>query len=168
MRRRTFLAAAAAGSLAGCSESDGGGPPAPTPTPEGSEFRGPDGEDRARVDLKYRDYTDEEVEVIKDAADELGYQTVLRDSEDYVGDPVTFTGMIGQVLESDEYFVFFIAANNSAEELLYASWVGDRFSENDRVECWGQVLGTEIYNTSSGSENTVPAIALADIQLLEE
>lgn len=141
--------------------------PTATPTQE-SKFKGPTEEDRDYVELRYRDYTESEVEEIKANADDFQYRTVFRDIEDWVGHPFKFTGTIIQALELETHFTFLIAVNDSIDELVYASWTGERFLEDDRVRCWAEVLGTEIYETGAGSENTVPALAIADIELLSE
>lgn len=144
-------------------ESDGSGPESES----GSEFRGPTEENRTYVDLQYRDYTDEERTTIRENAEQIAYDELYRDVESYAGDPVTYDGTVVQNLEADTHFTFLIALNNDPSQLVYVSWTGGRFIENDTVRIWGEVLGIEIYQTGAGSERSVPAISIADMELLE-
>jgi hypothetical protein len=112
---------------------------------------------------------DYEVEEIKSAAGDTSYEDVLRNADDRRGDAVHFTGTIAQNIPYDTYDVYFIYTGSSRSELkpIYASYVGDNFIQGDEVELWGQILGTEIYETGAGSTNTVPGIAVAEMVLTD-
>lgn len=138
-----------------------------TSTPEGSDLQGPTQENRQYVELQFRNYTNSEVAEIKDSAQSINYRDLFRNVESYQSEAVTYTGTIWQTLESQTHFTFLIAIENDPGMLIYASWTGDRFIQNDRIRFWGEVLGIEIYETGAGSEKTVPAIAIADIELLD-
>lgn len=183
MRRRAFLTITGASFLAGCSGgSDESAPDptaeptdtptptsTPTPTPDpGSKFRGPTREDRTYVDLQYRDYTDKERSTIRENAEAIEYDELYRNVENYVGEAVTYDGVVIQNLESEKYFIFLIVLNNDPNQLVYGSWTGGRFIEEDAVRIWAEVLGIEIYQTGAGSERSVPAVSIADMELLEE
>ena len=131
-----------------------------------SEFQGDDSEGSTYVELQYRDYYDHEVEEVKADATEPTYEELYRNADSMFGDPVHYTGTIVQTIPYDSHYVYFIALNDDSSQLVYASWVGDRYIEEDKIEFWGQVLGIEVYETGGGSTNTVPALAIADIELL--
>ncbi len=141
--------------------------PDPTPTPlPTSEFRGPAGEDRTYVDLQWRDYYDHEVEDIKADARRYPYDTLLRDAPDLRGEAITYNATVRQLITGERANTNFLALDNDVNQPAYASIVGDRFVRGDRIEFWGQVLGDEVYQTGAGSTVTVPAIAMADAELL--
>ena len=130
-----------------------------------SNFEGPTTENREYVELQYRDYLDHEVEAIRRNAQNIDYRTMFRDIEKYIGTPINYTGTIIQTLSVDTHYIFLIAIDNSSNKLVNASWTGDRYIEGDEIEFWGVVLGTEVYQTGSGSQNTIPALSIADIEL---
>lgn len=92
---------------------------------------------------------------------------ILRNAADLKGQAVHFEGVVGQTLtgeiEGVNYYLIFL----SRRDYLYLSYVGDRFIREDSVEVWGEVLGLEIYQTGAGAQRTVPAIATADMKLIE-
>jgi hypothetical protein len=139
--------------------------PTPTPPDNTSEFQGPTEENQNEVDLKYRDYTDEETKQIKEQAREFDYDSDFRNIEQRVGDYVYLTGTIRQVVEGDGYFLFLITLPD-VDEHIAATWVGDRYLEGDEIKVWGEILGSESYETAYGAANTIPALALADIDML--
>lgn len=132
-----------------------------------SDFRGPTSENRTYVDLQYREYSDEEQSTIRENAERIEFDELYRNVEQYSGDPVTYDGVIVQTLEADTHFTFLIALNNDPNQLVYMSWTGGRYIEQDTVRIWGEVLGIEIYQTGAGSERSVPAVSIADMELLE-
>lgn len=131
-----------------------------------SEFQGPDSEGSTYVELQYRDYHDHGIDEIKENAENPSYENLYRNADSMFGDPVHYTGTIVQEIPYETHYVYFIALNNDSDQPVYASWVGDRYIKGDEIEFWGQVLGIEVYETGSGSTNTVPALAIADIELL--
>jgi hypothetical protein len=163
MRRRSVLAGTAM-FLAGCGGSASGGTPTASPIPT-SEWRGPTEEDRAYVDLQYRDWLPREVESKKVDAIDVAYDELSRNTEEYVGATVYFrSGTILQTLEAENRFVFFIGLNDSRQQPVYASWTGDRFVRGDHVAIWGHVMGTESY-AHQGQQVTVPALSLVDVEI---
>jgi hypothetical protein len=132
-----------------------------------SEFQGPSDEDRTYVDLQYRDYLEYEVEEIKSEASETSYEDVFRNADDRRGDAVHFTGTVAQNIPYETYDVYLIFTGNSYSEPIYASYVGDKFIQGDEVELWGQILGTEIYQSGAGGTNTVPGIAIAEMVITD-
>jgi len=130
-----------------------------------SELRG-GGDSRTYVDVPYRDYLDKEVEEIKSNATAYSYEELYRNADSLRGETVTFSGTIGQVLVQDPANTYLIRYSET-RGFVYATYVGDRFIEGDRIECWGEVVGLEIYESGAGSENTVPSLTLADVRRIE-
>lgn len=130
-----------------------------------SDFQGSSTEDRTYVDLQYRDYYDHEADHIKKTARNISYEELNRNVDDLVKESVHFTGEIIQTIPYETHQTFLIKIDGDYNKLTYASWVGDRFIEGDKIEFWGQVLGLEIYETGAGSTNTVPGLVLAAIDL---
>lgn len=159
--RRRFLAVVGSVSIAGCSgssdESEDG-------------LRGPTSEDTQVVDLQWRDWSDEEIATVKDEADEVSYDELLRNAEDMVGEYVTATTVVGQSLEGPDanYTALLLVYDQLGQKPMYGSWTGDRYIRGDTVTYWGEVLGTETYETSQQGQLTVPAVTVADIELQEE
>lgn len=167
MDRRGYLAAVASTTalgLAGCGGTSGSG----GGTPTGSQFQGPTEEDNQQVDLQYQDYTDSEVETIKSEAEEIEYDSLARNAEDREGDYIKFVGLVVQNLEADNYSALLLSFDTSGTQLTYGSWTGDRFLQGDVANVWAEVLGTETYQQASGAQKTVPAIAIADVELTGE
>lgn len=163
MHRRGFVAALGLSvGLAGCT----GSTPAADEETE-RRFQGPTTENREFVELPYRDFPTSEVQTIRDEATSIDYRDLYRNAEEHVGKSVTYRGLVAQTLEGEEYFQLLIAIEGNVNQLVYVSWTGDRFIREDAVRFWGEVLGVEIYQTAQGAENTVPAIAVADMELLE-
>jgi len=185
VNRRRVLAAlggALATSLAGCSGETGGGATSPTDTkratrtatatrsptatPAQVTYNGPATEDRQAVDLRYRPFTADEAAAVKTEAASPGYRPMFRNIEDWRGEIVTFDATVAQVIDGEAYDALLLFVDGDPGMELYGSWVGDRVLEQDSVRVWGQVLGTETYQTALGASNTVPALALADVELL--
>lgn len=161
MHRRTFLTVTGASFLAGCSGGSDGSDESE------SEFRGPTDEDRTYVDLQYREYTEEERSTVRENAESIAYDELHRNVEEYVGEAVKYDGIVAQNIEYESHLVFFIAINNNTRTPVYASWTGDRFIKGDAVRIWAEVMGIEVFQTGAGSERSVPALSIADIELLE-
>lgn len=166
MKRRTVLAGAAAGTLllAGCLATD-----TSTSDDEGDDWPPLQGgsDTNVYVDVPYREYDDAHVEDVRDRAEEIEYEELFRNVEDYVGTAVQYDAQIVQALEGGDYYMFLLTLDTAGTELIYGSWTGDRYLEGDLVRVWAEVIGTETYETGMGSENTVPSITIADIELHE-
>lgn len=156
MNRRHFLSAMGALATAGCTGSS---------ESAGSPWNGPTEEDREYVDLQWREWTDAEIAEKKDAAEQLSYDDLRRNVEEHVGTTIQFRGLVYQTLEGDAFY--FLLGYNSLSDGVYASWTGDRYIRGDVLQCWGHVLGVEVYR-SNGAEQSVPALSLVDVELIEE
>ena len=173
MDRRRYLATVAtttALGLAGCGGStsdDTGSDPTATPTPAGSELRGPTEEDVEQVDLQFREWTESEIETVRNEAQSVGYEDLARNAESYTGDYVTGTATVVQTLEGPDadYSVLVLSYDGRGGDVVLGSWLGGRYLQGDIVTYWGEVLGTETYGTVNAGQLTVPAIAIADAEL---
>lgn len=181
MQRRKLLATVGIAALAGCAGSDtedpnGGsnnsddkqsGNGGETST-ESSELQGPTGEEnRQYVDVGYREYTDGEIQQVKNEAEEIAYEDLFRNIESYEGEAVSYEGTVIQNLEDTNYDTLLISLDEYGEDLIYATWTGSRFLQDDVIEIWAEVIGTETYMMGSGAEKTVPALTVADAELVE-
>lgn len=179
MNRRHYLAStgiALTTAIAGCSSSDNEqtGSDSDSDNEQGgssnelsNDLQGPTTEDPRYVDVQYREYSDEDISLVKSNVRNVSYRDMFRDIESYVGEYVSFQGQIIQALEGEEHFTFLISLDQYGEELIYGSWVGGRYLQGDQIEFWAEVLGTETYEMGAGSQNTVPALSIADIEIVE-
>lgn len=161
MKRRGFLVAAGVPLLAGCVAGIGDDEP---------RFMGPTEEDPDTVDVRYRAFTEDEIDTIRSEARTIPYDDLLANVDAHVGSPIVFDGLLVTIREEADHFVYQISMAGNPQELqwAFASWTGAAFEEAAFVTCWGEVLGPEVFTRGMGEELTVPAIAIADMELNEE
>ncbi|WP_157533189.1 hypothetical protein [Haloferax profundi] len=166
MKRRDYLAATGVGVatlFAGCTGSQEN---SPTPTTAG-EYYGPTTENSTDVDLRFRDFTADGIAAVRNNASSPAYSHLLENIDSYTGEAVYYLGTVGRVtkLDREDTYYFVVAADDSWHNLLYASWVGDRVHRGDEITLWARVLGTETYQPLQGDQRTIPALAVADIDI---
>lgn len=175
MNRRGYLSGLASVTLlglAGClssssdsdssSDDDGG-----SEDDGGSTLQGSTGEDQRLVDLQYREWTQSEIATVKDEATTVAYDELARNADDMAGDYITFEASVVQTLENEDIdYTGILLRIGRARQGVWGSWQGDRFLQGDTVEVWAEVLGTETYQDVNAGQRTVPAIAIADMELL--
>lgn len=161
MKRRRFLVAAGVPLLAGCVAGIGDDEP---------RFMGPTEEDPDAVDVPYRAFTAEEAESIRSGAREVPYDELIENIDSYAGEAIVFDGLLILIHEHEDHFVYRISVFGDPTQLqwIYASWTGRAFEEAAAVTCWGEVIGTEQFMQAMGEDMTVPAIAIADMELNED
>jgi len=106
---------------------------------------------------------------VKSTAETVPYDELLRNAEEYDGANLHFPrAEIMQMLQGDDadYFNFRLSVNDERND-VFATWQGDRYIEDDVIECWGVCFGTHTYETAIGSERTIPGVDLVDINLFE-
>ena len=114
-----------------------------------------------------------DTEEIKSNAEEIPYDDLLRNGDEYQGQAVHFPqAKIVQVLGSEEEgFQFRVNVNEAEytwEDDVLIRWDGERFVTDDIVEIWGQSNGLISYEAVLGNERTIPDISAVDINLLQE
>lgn len=122
------------------------------------------GDDPSVVDMQYRDWTDDEVDRIKQNAEEVKHDELSRNAEDLVGEPVMATVVVSQRLDADDYDALLLSYDLAGSKLAYGSWTGDTLLRGDVITIWGEVLGEETYETANAGQRTVPALSLAAIE----
>jgi hypothetical protein len=112
------------------------------------------------------------VQEIKSQADEIEYDSLMRNSDQYQGQYVhSPTGQVTQVLGEEGQFQFRIYVSEgeySWEDDVLVRWNGKRFLEDDFVEFWGEFTGLITYETALGSERTIPDVTAVDIEIIEQ
>ena len=112
-------------------------------------------------------------EEIKSNAEQIQYNDLLRNGDEYEGQAVYFPqAKVVQVLGSEEEgFQFRINVTQSEyiwEDDVLIRWDGDRLVTDDIVEIWGRSNGLISYEAVLGNERTIPDVTAVDINLLEE
>jgi len=108
-------------------------------------------------------------ERVKEEATSPGYEEMYRNNSEYEGDPVTFVGIVTDIVETSETGQEFLFDINPDEprnaKILYCNWGGDPYRKDDQLRIWGTVNGLESYRSLSG-EVTVPEIDIVEIETL--
>lgn len=107
-------------------------------------------------------------------AQELDYDSLLRNEEEHLGEPTRFEGQITQVTEeTDEMYSLRINTKEPefgdgyTEEDVYLEYEGERLLKDDIVEVKGTYEGTHSYSTVLGSQRTIPEFDPHEIDVLE-
>lgn len=106
----------------------------------------------------------------------LSVRELTRDTEAYVGQIVTYSGEILQVIEDEAWlsdavtYVMRFAVDGDYDsvivaKLIYEDGEGWRPLESDRVSIWGQVEGRQEYKTVLGQQVIVPSVTVKYIEL---
>lgn len=158
MDRRAFLASLPVVASAGCLGT--GGEP---------RFAGPTDEDPDVVDVRYRAFTESEVTTIREDASEIPYDDLQSNIDAHVGAAIVFRGTVIVITEHEDHFVYQISMAGDPTQVQWAfgSWTGPAVEEASRIVGWGEVLGPEVFTQGMGEELTVPAIAIADVEVLD-
>ncbi len=111
----------------------------------------------------YEDMTFEELFAI--AIDNLTYDELFRNNEEYVGKLVLYKGEVVQVLGSSGDWAFRIAVTEEGEYYTYYTDVvyvdydrTERFLERDIVEFIGEIKGLTSYKSIMGAPVEIPRI----------
>ena len=108
---------------------------------------------------------------MKDKAQTVPYRDLLRNTEQYQGDLVTYYGKITQVVSEDsELFELHVAVTKDA----YGSWEDNlnvtcrsttRLLYGDFISLVGTVDGRDTYTTIGGLEVTIPKVYALNIEI---
>ncbi|HJG85226.1 MAG TPA: transcriptional regulator, partial [Weissella thailandensis] len=130
-------------------------------------------------DLDYSDedtdYDDEDVDSESEPFNAADYQTgvtydqLARTPDDYKNKKVALSGEVIQVIEDDGVTEMRLAVNGDYDNVVLAditdSKRGDsHILENDNVTIYGYSAGTTSYESTMGSDITVPYVLLEKVQ----
>lgn len=116
--------------------------------------------------------TNYDPEQVRENSEYIPYKELFRNIESNQGKAIYFPGgEVAQVSEEDDVDVYRIYVGETPEDGsndVYALYYGDgRLLEEDQIELWGVVEGTETYETVMGDERTIPKITLVDYEDFE-
>lgn len=104
------------------------------------------------------------------------YKKIARNPYDYIGEPVSFTGEVIQVMEHDLDVVLRVKLDNedaSKNEVIYVDYVRSsekesRILEYDHVRILGVLDGLETYSTVISAQASIPRMIAYTIELLDD
>lgn len=105
-------------------------------------------------------------EEIKSQSQKIDYAGLMRDSEANLGKLVYYRGKIVQVSEEDGDYVLRIATRGTYEDVIMASYSGERLLDGDTVDLWGIFIGLISYEAVLGNQITVPGISVQHLERL--
>ena len=110
----------------------------------------------------------------EEAEEKIGYDTgitykqLARTPDDYVGKKVKFTGEVVQVVEGDGIVQIRFAVDSDYNSMLFCEYqksiVSERVLENDVVTIYGKSYGLYTYESTFGSQITIPAVIIDKIE----
>lgn len=124
--------------------------------------------------LYYSDFSEKEIKQNSTNMSEIGYNELIRNSDEYEYDLIYYEGEVTQVMNQDGGYAILIATGGSGY-LSYTSnyvWTdyssengemeigGSRPVKGDLMKVWAEYTGPYQYETAIGSTNTVPYMAL--------
>ena len=106
-----------------------------------------------------------EESVYKNSCGRYSYKDLLRNPSDYKGKKAYFFGQILQKVGSTQYRVgvdcskYNYIAGYHCDNTIYVTYYGDAsLIEDDMVELWGTMDGTQTYTTVMGASVTIPKL----------
>lgn len=129
-----------------------------TPTEDvstgGEEYSTEETEDKFTTEA---DYTD------------VDYDDLARTPDGYVGDKVTASGEVVQVIEGDDQIDLRIAVNDDYDTIIYVYYdpdiVASRILEGDYVTYYGVSQGLYSYESTMGGKITIPLVHVQKISI---
>lgn len=104
-----------------------------------------------------------EERIYKKSCGKYSYKNLLRNPSDYEGKKAYFFGKILQKVGTTEYRVgidcskYTYIAGYHCDNTIYVTYYGDtNLIEDDMVELWGNMRGTQTYTTIMGASVTIP------------
>jgi outer membrane protein assembly factor BamB len=111
---------------------------------------------------------------IKNSAQNIPYDTLFRNNENYIGKTVYFRGKIIQMspVYGDTY-VFRVATRSSQyigyiEDIVYVNYKGARFLEGDTIDLWAKVDGLKTYTAVLGNSISIPELTALHTELVSK
>lgn len=94
----------------------------------------------------------------------ITYDTLTRTPDEHIGNKVTLSGEIVQVIEGDDASQYRMAVDQDYDKMVLIEVPTDQLSsrilENDLITIYGVSQGTIDYEYTIGGTNTVPAITV--------
>ncbi len=94
----------------------------------------------------------------------ITYDTLARTPDEHIGNKVTLSGEIVQVIEGDDASQYRMAVDQDYDKMVLIEVSTDQLSsrilENDLITIYGVSQGTIDYESTIGGTNTVPAITV--------
>ncbi|MFS0953990.1 hypothetical protein ACFC37_04665 [Enterococcus durans] len=94
----------------------------------------------------------------------ITYDTLVRTPDEHIGNKVTLSGEIVQVIEGDDASRYRMAVDQDYDKIVLIEVSTDQLSsrilENDLITIYGVSQGTIDYESTIGGTNTVPAITV--------
>ena len=94
----------------------------------------------------------------------ITYDTLARTPDEHIGNKVTLSGEIVQVIEGDDASQYRMAVDQDYDKMVLIEVSTDQLSsrilENDLITIYGVSQGTIDYESTIGRTNTVPAITV--------
>ncbi|MEX1563559.1 hypothetical protein AB3J18_03480 [Enterococcus sp. C43] len=94
----------------------------------------------------------------------ITYDTLTRTPDEHIGNKVTLSGEIVQVIEGDDASQYRMAVDQDYDKMVLIEVPTDQLSsrilENDLITIYGVSQGTIDYESTIGGTNTVPAITV--------
>ncbi|MFB8435112.1 hypothetical protein [Enterococcus durans] len=94
----------------------------------------------------------------------ITYDTLTRTPDEHIGNKVTLSGEIIQVIEGDDASQYRMAVDQDYDKMVLIEVPTDQLSsrilENDLITIYGVSQGTIDYESNIGGTNTVPAITV--------
>lgn len=94
----------------------------------------------------------------------INYDTLARTPDEHIGNKVTLSGEIVQVIEGDDASQYRMAVDQDYDKMVLIEVPTDQLSsrilENDLITIYGVSQGTIDYESTIGGTNTVPAITV--------
>ncbi|MFB8507244.1 hypothetical protein LQ052_07635 [Enterococcus durans] len=94
----------------------------------------------------------------------ITYDTLVRTPDEHIGNKVTLSGEIVQVIEGDDASQYRMAVYQDYDKMVLIEVSTDQLSsrilENDLITIYGVSQGTIDYESTIGGTNTVPAITV--------
>lgn len=110
------------------------------------------------------DSVDPEEVNIADYNTGITYDNLARTPDDHLGDKVTLSGEVAQVIEGGDYTQYRLAVDQDYDNMVLiqipSELLTSRVLENDLITIYGESQGTTDYESTLGGNITVPAITV--------
>lgn len=117
-----------------------------------------------------REFSDAEIEDIRDQAERVDYPELMRNAEDYVGEPLYYRGDIVQVQsdpETEDLYMFRMNVNEDRDDIA-CIWQGERIIEDDWVDIYALGGKRFEYETVLGAMREIPLVYVVDLEIVND